>query len=904
MGDVVPTFRRCLARARRRYCAGLLLRDVLWAAGWGAVALAGYAWADYFLAFSPRALWNLNVLLAALGIVLVAVRMGRSLAVSMRAMARLADQARASRRADVLSAWELTTRPQPTGAGPVALHTYLVAETTRLGLAQLQAWPARQQWPGAALRRQARILLAQLILVGLTLGVPYQVTRVLLARIVHPARDIPPYSRLRFAITPASPMAVYGQDCEIRVDLGGAPVRPPVWFMARDGSRQTRQACFQDSPTGFVRRLEKVTEPVEFCFAVGRARSPWHRVELRLDPRITAARLRVTPPAYSGLPVQTFAAGERELAGLAGSRIELEVTCNRPLARGHLALRATSGGREIDAVTGRVTGPQQVAFDWILRQDAVIDLTVQDLQGLRNQQPLEIRQRLQPDEPPRVAITEPGGFVLATPTAHLRLAGEADDDLGLRRVDLVSTVVGYRDRSVRVGPEEPRPAFAWGRDLDLGQLGVTPGQELEFFLEAMDSNPDLTGMGVSEVARVQIISEEEYAGMLRAQVHAAEFIQRYQVAQQALDSLRDLAQAFADDLAQGKLTEDDIAARWKELQAANRKTGKIFSQLAEDFQVYEAESSFGEVLNEIADGLEEQDEWLAKPPPFADGVPRTVANILDRLGRQAEPLRQEVQNAEEIAAIARLMEEALRYRQLLQAQERLVRRLERERNPAQIRDDALFALLRRQQEETRAGLVQLRDAIRAKAALVPLAEPALQETALEFADAIDDLEIPETMAAATEAAARLDGVALLRQATLALERMRRLLSQCEGGAFGGLAQCQLKFKVPARMQATLGQMLAAWSAGGGSDDGYAMDGYSSLNVPAYGPSRTGLGSQEGLHGQGGEAGRAGRAQVNAEKQGPATVPRPGQHRMTPATQAPEKYRDALKRYFANPEVLP
>jgi hypothetical protein len=201
----------------------------------------------------------------------------------------------------------------------------------------------------------------------------------------------------------------------------------------------------------------------------------------------------------------------------------------------------------------------------------------------------------------------------------------------------------------------------------------------------------------------------------------------------------------------------------------------------------------------------------------------------------------------------------------------------------------------------------------------------LRDSALQFAGKIDELEIPDLMTQAVAAARNRDGGPLYRQASLALERMRSLLSSCQGdggGAFGGLMQCKLRFKVPDACRPTLQQMLGAWKMGGGigkgrgmglagmglagtADDGYAMEGYSPLNVPTYGPQRTALprfasSGAAGTQGAGAGAGAARVADTAHERMGRVGSVEMDRRAVLPE-KFPEKYRDALKRYFAGKE---
>ena len=65
------------------------------------------------------------------------------------------------------------------------------------------------------------------------------------------------------------------------------------------------------------------------------------------------------------------------------------------------------------------------------------------------------------------------------------------------------TVVGLRAPTSALGPALPEKRHEFSSDLNLGQLGVAPGQVLELRFEARDFNPDRTGIGGSDIVRIE-----------------------------------------------------------------------------------------------------------------------------------------------------------------------------------------------------------------------------------------------------------------------------------------------------------------------------------------------------------------------------------------------------------------
>lgn len=915
--DMAREFLRALARRRAARRRALWFAAVLRWAGWASLAVLALVTADYFLAFDSAVLaWTGRLAAAAACAALVGF-LAAAGAGSLRALAGEVDDRLRDARRPVLTALELgATRPKSDG------EAFLVALAVERAAGRLAELPPRATLPLALLRKRA---LRMVLFAGTSAALLFarrDATAVILARYLDPDADLPPYSRLGFRLQPERPVVVYGDDIELAVEIDGPPVTAGATLLTRVNGAVQRTPCFAEGPRRFGQRLERVTGPVEFCFASGRARSTWHRVEVNLEPRIVLARVAVAPPPYSRKPPRLFTAGEAPLAELAGTRVRLEVTSNRPLKGGEMTITPAAPGATATTLSGKTAGRHVVRFEWAMTGQAGIEVAVTDVQGTPGRTRFRLKQQIRPDEKPRAHITEPGLFSLATPGAALRLAGYAEDDLGVRKLDLVRGLAGYHDRVLPLGPQAETARLDLAQELQLGELGVSPGQTLEFFLEAQDSNPDFTGRGASEVVRVEIISEEEYAQMLRERLDAEQFMERFRQAQAALHDVREKMNQAREALGT-HADEAELAARRAALRKAVDQAAEFLRKLATDVPIYEMDRGSQDSFRGAAGVLMDAQKALEQAGADRD----KLARALEEMGRKlAEPERRVAEQAEKakyVTEIAQVLELAQTYRDLLAAQEDLARRYRRHSDPSRITAPAFFRDIEQRQRQVREALTRMRDVLRQRATALPDDEELddLKDTALEFAGAIDDLEIPGEMQAGEKAAGDRDGRASRDRIERALALMRKLVEKDPPNSFGSACKNRKpEFRVSDEMQKMLNQLGQCrkpglgWSAGPGwgagegageGDDGYSAGANTPLNVPLVGPQRAATG---GPRGSGADAGphATGRAPAVA-REGPLEKAGVGGSRASDTRgtlrldDAPEKYRDALKNYFGTME---
>ena len=495
----------------------------------------------------------------------------------------------------------------------------------------------------------------------------------------------------------------------------------------------------------------------------------------------------------------------------------------------------------------------------------------------------------------------------------------------MQQVELIKALVGYRDRMQVLGPDRPVPQFAISQELDLAAIGVQPGDTLEFYAEALDTHPGLANLAASPIARVQIIADAEYADMLRMQITLREFMQRYQAVEAAMSQLGDALGALANP------NQDDKQAALENAVNRAEAAERLLDQLAKDFILFDMEKAFFEDLQAIRETVTTARKELAATStanPRLDVLARHWQRQIAPAVRTVSGHREQAQVAAEIAA---LMEAAVRFRQLVQRQEGLVRSLERYENESGAGDSARLRALGHRQAGIARDLADVLATIERTAPLLTGEAAAFADSALQFMQQLKAADPETPMQAAVVAATNADGRDARHQAVLALERLKQTGKDCEGdGGFGGMCQGQGPPKFSEDdLQNTLEQMLAAMMRrllgqnqgsgegptpakdvggsgigfGGDKSDGYWMNGHTPLNIPVTGPPRTRFSApSQGVTGAAGTGGQAGQPAVNIDSTSRNTATDGNvDSRTMPLENVPNKYREAVKRYFSTPE---
>ena len=265
--------------------------------------------------------------------------------------------------------------------------------------------------------------------------------------------------------------------------------------------------------------LPRLLESVEFRLLAGDAATEPGQL-LVVSPPVADLEMEVVPPSYTGGhgPVRV-ASGLRQVPVIEGSQVNLRIRCDKPLRHATLAIDQ----RQFSLRREAASGPR--AESWALDapntplaavvEDIQYSIQVNDLDGLKLQQPLQGTIRIQPDQPPRISggIVTPKVLPTARPTVHF----EASDDYGIARVAIVRQVIHadgqtsedrveiYKQASEEAIQRKLENSYS----LDLTPLKLVKGDQVKIVLEAVDYRGPRPGQATSSDPMVFQVTDQQ-----------------------------------------------------------------------------------------------------------------------------------------------------------------------------------------------------------------------------------------------------------------------------------------------------------------------------------------------------------------------------------------------------------
>lgn len=786
-----------------------------------------------------------------------------------------------------------------------------------------------------------RLLLVPAIpVLALLLTMP-DASRTVLQRLAQPGADLPPWSRIQFVIDPASPSVVYGGDITLAVQLRHpGELEHPVELWVRESGSSTIQklSCYRESPTRFSRTLDSMVEPVTIAFACGKARSPWVAVDLLLQPRVMAGVATITPPAHTGLKPLTISLDNDRLRVPEGATISLTLESNRPLSASSLQRKlATRPGEpeQIIAVEGTIPSPQSINFEWTANRSSELAILIRDIRGTPASEPLKLKLDLVPDRAPNVELHSPGPYLFATPSSTVHIKGITDDEYGLSDVRLVRTLRGFRDRSLHIAKQLQGREFEFRKQMKLPEVGVSPGEVIEIYVEASDHNPSLLGRNSSAISRVLIISEDQYAEYIRAKTTLEQFNARYRLITGALDQSIEALEQLREALEKGDDKEAQEAL--KRAIEAHAKAHELLNKLANDFPAFETEKRLQELAREAAGDLRPNMRDLGKLDLEDDKEENLeeIAKMIRRLGARKQQQQQMERDAELMAQSSTLLEMAARFRKIYKTQESITKRIHtiaREIRKGIDHNSRLLASLADTQDQNREALDEFAAELARRLTKIDRPElESVKQAAQDFLDALKLTDPQSVMTLAAEAGRNGNSSDAYVQAELARAMLEKLMERpdefaaaCKGQADG------FDFEIPDVAQAMQqlleglmkqnegeqggqgqgGQGQPGFGQGQGRGQGgfgfgfggNGQPGFSMMDAPVVGPERMSLApAQAGGSGDGdGKQGTGKRPEDMVRENSnwqPGDIVDQSRHSPDPRS-VPEPYREAVKLYYS------
>lgn len=840
--------RASLLRLKRR----LVLVRLSTGAGWGLVVgmavLVGCMWVDLALHL-PSGLRVSSSGLALAACVLLILWAVRSAAhnVAVLRLARRLDRA-ASARGQIVSGVDLAA-------------TRIHASVLTAGLAELaigraadlsaSVSPARAV-PSRPVRMAFGMAVGVCIAIACLAILAPRMAATQWRRFADPYGDHPPYSSVVLRVEPGDARVVYGEGLDVFVTAEGTAVER-VDLVLESGEEETLP-MFPEPGGRWRASIANVTTPQRYFARAHTARSHKYTIDVITVPRIEEVRFRVIPPAYTHLAPQDGPLPPGGLAGLPGTRVEVAVRSNRPLASGSMTITGENGDVD-EALTPAEDGDREVRGAFEIASSGKIALRVKDVDGETSRQAYVIPVSLLADGRPFVRLLEPQPLSFATPDVVLPVAISAEDDYGVSRLLLYRSLNESRALPMTVAmPAPPLTRVDERVAMPLSSYGLQPGDVIKLFARVEDNDPAGAKGSESDIVTVRIISKADYQRMVLARQGMEVLQSKYREAQRRLERLAAEMEQLRDELAgepeDGEVSEE-MRRRLERLSKRMAREAREIADLAENDLPFDLDKALREQLDKLAKSLRQSAEAAGRLARQAELTGRQARDQLEALrkklaGDKREYERQAIEPLEYLAKIFPLKQDEARFVKLYQRQRSLAERMASLVGRDGEDDPSLKARMRdleSEQREIREALTNLLEDIEADVAQLPDDESLdeLRETATAFVKAVRESEADKEMERSEAGLAEFSGTAAHTAAESAADILERFISKCQGMGQQAM-QCLPKFgpNLGECLSNTAAQLLAAMGMnsgmgmGQGIGGGYSVSQNTMQNVGIYG----------------------------------------------------------------------
>jgi hypothetical protein len=445
-----------------------------------------------------------------------------------------------------------------------------------------------------------------------------------------------------------------------------------VWLDFRRTRSRAPLAMKRTGERQFEATFASVLEAFEFRARGGDAVTDWVRVELVDQPAVQELTLVVTPPAYTGQAAEELPPGRGPYYVLKGSRLALEGTANKPLARADLVI---DGRRLPLALSSETAFFGQIEAADLTAGQYTLDL--EDTLGLTSRRPTTFGLRQRIDREPRVRVRLIGISGMVVPQARVPFTCRITDDFGITAAHVAYRWKGddatnpdgegqltFEQVDSQVGQASRLPELAFDDIIELAPLKVPTGTGLSFRFEAAD-NDDVSGpnVGRSSEFLLRIVTEEELRTDLlrREKEQRQEFERHLKQQEELLTDCRALEAAVKGQADLEPRHKDQLIQYHKRQKLIGQNVGAVAERMASiviEVQNNRLEEDGGRLQTRLTRDIIEPMEQVA-----GEMVPEALAG-LERTRRQATDAAD--RDAALAEAIAQQTQIAARMREILE----------------------------------------------------------------------------------------------------------------------------------------------------------------------------------------------------------------------------------------------
>jgi hypothetical protein len=297
------------------------------------------------------------------------------------------------------------------------------------------------------------------------------------------SRDVEASVPYRIDVQPGNATVSRGADQVITAQLSGFDAEDAA-LMIRKGpdAEFERVPMIRADNGGYDGMLFDLTSAVDYYVEAEGVRSGTFTLKVVELPYVQKLELEYHFPSYTGLPPQKIEDGG-DIAVLRGTEVRVRAVPTMATGGGQIVIEKGSNHGLTPAADGALTGSFKVDKDGLYHLE--MDAPTGERVNASPQYTIDVLV----DGAPTVSIAKPGRDTQASPIEEVFVEARADDDYGVKNLELVYSVNGGDEKTVRLFNGQNRmPEVSAGHTFYLEELDLKPGDFVSYYARATDND--------------------------------------------------------------------------------------------------------------------------------------------------------------------------------------------------------------------------------------------------------------------------------------------------------------------------------------------------------------------------------------------------------------------------------
>ena len=438
-----------------------------------------------------------------------------------------------------------------------------------------------------------------------------------------------------------------GSNVEIIAEIKGLLKEDVILNVNSQDGEQQRVILTQKNPSltgnkSYYGNLNNIRRSLDYYISVGNVESAKYHIKVAEKPVIVNLQVDLYYPKYTGIGTQSLSPNYGDISAPVGTKAVIKADTNKDIASASIVFIYASSESEVKNKLD-IYRSRTLNGSFIVKQSGSYYISIIDVDGLKNSDPVRYTINAIPDQPPKVRIIEPVMNITIGSDMKVPLQIETDDDHGITSLKLNYEIEGKKEKaSISLGNYDGRQNSITLKHIwDLTPIQLFPDDVVTYYIEATD-NDNVSGPNIG-----------------RSQVYTARFPSLYEIYKEAELEQQKQESAMEDALNKqddAKKAIDDII---KELKSKDQMDWSAKKELE---KAVDLQKKIEEEVKSIAQQIEETTKKMEENPLISTELLNKVKEIKDLINEIA---------TDEMKQLMRKLSEALNKSSALEQQKDL-----------------------------------------------------------------------------------------------------------------------------------------------------------------------------------------------------------------------------------------